>query len=109
MNYNKFFTVMLSMFIVAIALTIFFLGKKDYGQYEIGDKNYHALLLKYEYLKGSEAGKAFTGKLKLYLEDGVITEKEYKSLTGKKSEMTVYTPPEYVALYEQSKNKLKEL
>lgn len=79
---------------------------KESEKSEIIEHEYYSLLLKYDYLSGSEAGKDFNQKLSDYFKDGVITEKEYKLLTGDNPTPLNLSKPEIKKLEEGAKDRL---
>lgn len=95
--------------IVAGFLIVVVMGSrlnKEREKSEIIEYEYYSLLLKYDYLSGSEAGKEFNKKLSDYFEDGVITEKEYKLMVGDNPVTFNVSKPEKIKLEQGAKDKL---
>lgn len=99
-------------FILIGLIGLFFMGafvhnsNKKEDEAEIIQHEYYSLLLKYDYLKGSDAGKDFNKKIADYFKDGVITNKEYKRLTGDNPKQFNFAKPEAKKLEENAKDKL---
>mgnify|MGYP006897786039 CR=1 FL=1 len=78
----------------------------EFAKSEIDDEDYYSLVVKYEYIQGSKQGDDFQAKLRLLLDDGMISRGEFEKLTGDKTNLSVYVEPEKANLYKDAKAKL---
>lgn len=80
--------------------------RSDWMKTEISEKDYHYLLMKSNYVKGSQQGKDLNNEIKKYFNDGFISKSEYKKLTGSTSELYFDNEPELKQLYRNAKAQL---
>lgn len=83
-------------------------GKNSYLKAEVSNRDYYTLLLKYENHLGSKHGAEFSADLKAALQDGIVTNAEYKKVTREDPFVGINTR-EYEKLYETAKPKLLEI
>lgn len=97
----------LALFIALIISIIQFnKANEKYLSSEINSQDYFNLLLKYNYLKGSVEGNNLKKSLQTALSDNLISNREYKSVTGKDAKIVVFEKPEEKQFYKDAKQKL---
>lgn len=79
---------------------------ENYLHSEINNQNYFDLNLKYNYHKGSVEGDNLKKSLEKALSDNLISQTEYKSITGHEAEIVVFEKPEEKEFYKDAKQKL---
>lgn len=81
-------------------------SQASFAKSEINDRDYYALLAKYDYIKGSKQGDEFKAKLKDMLSDQMVSQYEYEKLTGDKATFAIYEKPEMANLYKDAKSNI---
>lgn len=98
--------------VISTAVALFFSfnslaeSEKELLAAEIVDQDYYSMMQKMNYLKGSDAGTNFNGKVKTALQDGQISRHEYAQIMKEEATIYAYTRPEELSSLKKAKQEI---